>query len=186
MIFWFCLSLDCCRVLYSEIHNLLFYGYCQQQRAPWAAPWFLLRYKSPLKCLKSRLGKASYEPQGASISPPGVLTCSSRAIKDSVGVQLLSILLGLRYGVFSASLSSALPSTAGAVATAAPSHMLHWDDLYAASDMYHSRVSPALLNPIGYLKHIMVISVAHWQISFCRQLLLSLLCISVVVGYILI
>ena len=153
---------------------------------PRAASWFLLHYKSPLKCFKSQLGKASYKPQGVSISPPAVLTCSSWAIKDSVWVQLLRILLGLRYGVFSASLSSALPSTAGAVATAAPSHMLHWDDLCAASDTYHSRASPALLNPISYLKHIMVINVAHWQNSFCRPLLPFLLSISVVVGYILI
>lgn len=141
---------------------------------------------APFEMPQIQFGKASYKPQEVSTSPPGVLTCSPRAIKDSVWVQLLSTLLGLRYGVFSASFSSALPSTAGAVATAAPSHMLHWDDLYAASDTYRSRASPALLNPIGYLKHVMVINVAHRQTSFCRPLLPSLLCSSVLVGYILI
>lgn len=140
----------------------------------------------PFKCNKSQFGKASYKPHGVSISRPGVVTCSSWAIKDSIWLQLLSILLWLCYWVFSASLNSALHSTAGAVATAALSHMLYWDNLYATSDTYHSRVSHALLNPIGYFKHIMVIIVAHWQNSFCRPLLPSLLRISVVVGYILI
>lgn len=86
-------------------------------------------------------------------SPPAVkdtdFTCWTSNWDHSVGFSLPAI---------------ALPSPAQlrAVAAAAPSHELHGDELRATNSC-----TAALLNPIGYLKHIIFINAACWQNNFC-------------------